>query len=165
MHEAWVGREQVSAVLLLGTPHPSRQFILAQVQDETLIPTPPPPRLGGPWLLLTLPRTALEGKHVCGTRQGVSGRGEGPNQRPLSRASQGEEEDRSVRPWVGVRDKGGLLVSRPGHNLFFVTWVGICVARSRAHGESLHWSPRLYEGNLLVSSQLPQVAEVLSRAV
>lgn len=29
-----------------------------------------------------------------------------------------------------VSDKGGLLVSRPGHNLFFVTWVGICVARS-----------------------------------
>lgn len=117
---------RVSAVLLLGTSSPSRQFILAQVQDETLTSPPPPPRLGGPWLLFTLPCTALEGKHMWyQTRSLAEGKAK---IKDLPRASQGKEEVRFIRPWLGVRDKRGP--SMPGHNLCFVIWVGICVARS-----------------------------------
>lgn len=106
---------RVSAVLLLGTSSPSRQFILAQVQDETLTPPPPPPRLEAhgccspflaqPWRANT---------YVVPDKE--SGRGEGQNQRPLPRAFQGKEEVRFIRPWVGIRDKRAPH-PMPGHNL------------------------------------------------
>lgn len=116
---------RVSAVLLLGTSSPSRQFILAQVQDETLTPPPPPPRLGGPWLLLTLPCTALEGKHVCGTRQGVWQRG-----RPKSKtSSQGFPRQRGSQVHQtlgGCQGQARPLHARPQSLLWDLGWDLCC---------------------------------------